>query len=271
MNRKVVAIQDLITLGEAAGFKLPKEILEANHVYLQTKSLVVEEPTPQRYDTIAARIIAAVVAGKQPDALTLAREYAKSHLEYDDYKAASLILAEAVDQASNNAVQVAAAATEQIIVNHLRPALKKIDDDLRQVAAVIKGHEFTATALLTAPQKVREAYAALPALVAKRQAIFAARWKANLLGDRLIEHDFNAIFANFAKPLAFDPNRTSTQRVQIPAPTEATEYALWAVSDAAAVGSPWLPTTREQDKAWIDEFGNKRFNAPDRLGESFDG
>jgi hypothetical protein len=271
MNRKVGAIQEMITLGEAAGFKLPKEILDAYHVYLQTKSLMVEEPTPHRYDTLAARVIAAVVAGKQPDPLALAREYAKSHLEHGDYKAASMILAEAVEQASNNAVLVAADSTEPVSVDCLRPALKKIDDDLRQVAAVIQGHEFTATALLTAPQKVREAYAALPSLVAKRQAIFTARWKANLLGERLIEHDDNAIFANFEKPLAFDPNRTSTQRVQIPAPTDPTAYALWAVSDAAAVGCPWLPTTAEQDKAWIDEFGNKRFNAPDRLGEGSDG
>ena len=113
--------------------------------------------------------------------------------------------------------------------------------------------------IVTAPQKVRNAYGQLPELVARRFAIFTARSRVNLIGHREPKHDASGLYGELEAPLALSPSWKPPARIpMIPAPIDPTARLLWVISPEAAIAKPWLPTRDEQDAAWLAQFGEQR-------------
>ncbi len=212
--------------------------------------------TPLHVDTAAARLVSAVAAGTSVDVLELGTAVAQAETDRQTTEKARAVLAAAIEQAGNAATSVASDLTEQVISQHLRPALAELYARVREVSAQLDGYGLDPHRLITAPAKVRNAYAELPALVARSTAIFTARKHVNFIGHREPQHDASNFYADYQTPLALSPQwKPPAQIPRIPAPADPTERLPWIVSEAAAPAQPWLPTMAEQDAAWWSQFG----------------
>ncbi len=259
MNRaQTMALAKLIDSAEAGGYTLPAKLLDAWRTYQRVKALDVPTRETLSPEAAAARIVSTVAAAESPDVTGLARELANARLEDEADEHARGILARASDQAGEAAITVAYDLTETIISKHLAPALAEAFARTREAAAALDGYGLDLHRLMTAPAKVRNAYADLPALAAKRQTILTASKSANAVGNREPQRDTTGLFADFRKPLTFFPTWRHPARIPaIPFPADQIERLLWFVGDAATAAEPWLPTMAERDAAWEAQFGDE--------------
>ncbi len=250
------ALTELVQSAEGAGYTLPTELLDAYATYHRVKALEVPEPPTADVEAAASRIVSATAAGEPADPLAEAHQFEQGVRDFQAVSTARTLVGAATEQAANLAAGLADTLTEQIIAERLRPAIEAVYAKTREVAAALDGYGLDPHALVTAPAKSRNAYAALPGLVTRWQLIHTARRLANTIGHRAPQHDVNGLFAEFQDPLALSPTwRLPMPIPQIPAPQDPTERLLWTVSDAAAPAHPWLPTVAEQDEAWWEQFG----------------
>jgi len=241
--------------GAQDAYTLPGELLDAWAVSERVRALSVTVPARLSDDDAAAGLVAAVAAGEQPDLVKLGEELSRGETKTEAYRHAQRVLTAAVGEADRRAVSIASDVVETVIRDHLRPALMDVHDKAREAAAALDGYgDLDPVRLVNAPAKARAAFAELPVLVARRRLIFAARRSANRIGNRQPEHDATELFVEFAAPfaLAADFNRNGLKSV---APQDPVAYLLWVSSDAAAAGRPWMPTIKEMDEAWWDQFG----------------
>lgn len=250
------SLAQLVELAEAGHYSLPVELLDSFSTSQRIRALEVPPTPPLDPETAAARVVADLTAGREPDLLAVGRAVSEATAGGQVFDQTQRILGLAIEQAGDAATQLAADLTERIITEHLRPALEDVHEQARQAAAVLAGHSLDPASLLAAPAKVRNAYLALGPLVSRRSAILTARRGANSTGQRTAQHDVSGLFALFRRPLAFFPHwRLPAQIPSLPIPDDPTEALLWLVSDEAAAAKPWLPTVAEQDAAWWDQFG----------------
>lgn len=258
MSRAAITqLEVLVSAAEESGYSLPEALTTAHATLVAVKTLTI--PTPPTLDntTAAARAITATAAGKPVDLLALAGEVADAQLGRQRYEQAQLILALAIEQAGERAQHLASDIVEQVITQHLAPALEQVHAQAREVGAALGDYSLDAHTLLAAPAKVRAAYLKLPELVARSAAIWKARRLISTLGYRVAQYDVMGLFAEFKTPLALYPNLTApTSRPgRIPAPEDPTARLLWVVGPEGAAGHPWLPSVAEQDAAWLAQFG----------------
>lgn len=253
---QINALTKLVDAGEAGGYTLPAELLDAYRIYTRTRALSVPEVRPLEADAAAARVVAAVAAGDSPELVSLGAEVDRAQRDHEAHARALHILNVATEQAAGAAANLAGDLAEQIITRHLRPAFDEVHAQAREVAAALEGYGLETRRLITAPAKVRNAYASLPDLVSRKAAILEARKSANAIGYRKPQHDTTDIFATFANPFHFAPGWKSPAPVpRVPFPEDATERLLWMASAEVAGAKPWLPTVAEQDEAWQRVFG----------------
>jgi len=253
---ETTTLTKLVQSAEGAGYTLPPALMDAWRTYNRVKALEVPEPAVLDAQGAASRIVSATAAGETVDPLAAARQLEQATCDIQTASQARMLVSAATEQAAHLAASLADTLTEQIISEHLRPALEAVYAKTREVAAALDGYGLDPHTLVTAPTKARSAYAALPELVTRRQMIYTARRFANTLGHRKPQHDANGLFAELRDPLALSPEwRPPMPIPQIPAPQDPTERLLWVVSDAAAPAKPWLPAVEEQDAAWWRQFG----------------
>jgi len=253
---EILSLTNLVDASAGGGYTLPAELTDAYRIYCRVRAIEVPAPNPLYLDTAAARLVSAVAAGKSADVLKLGTAVAQAETDRQATEKARAVLAAAIEQAGNAATSAASDLTETIISKHLRPALAEVYARAREVSAQLDGYGLDPHRLITAPSKVRNAYAELPTLVARSMAIFTARKHANFIGHREPQHDANGLFADYRRPLALSPQwKPPAQIPRIPAPADPAERLLWIVSEAAAPAQPWLPTMAEQDAAWWNQFG----------------
>lgn len=256
-----ISITALFDAAEVGGFTLPEELLAAHRTLLQAKAITVPTPPPVDTDAAAAQLVAALVAGEEPDPIAQAELLEERQRQRALAETATQVARIAAEQAADAMTHLAADLTERIITDHLRPALAKVWADAREVAANLNGYDITNhRALITAPTKVRNAYAKLPELVARDTAIRTARKKANSAGYREPQHDTQHAFATFAHPEALHPGWSAESTAAMPAipfPKDPAERLLWIVTPEVAAAEPWLPTVAEQDAAWLAMYGEK--------------
>ena len=262
---ETTALTQLVQSAEGAGYTLPTELLDAYATYHRVKALEVPEPAVLDAEGAASRIVSATAAGETVDLIAAACQWERATRDTQTASQAQMLVNAATEQAAHLAAGLADTLTEQIITEHLRPALEAVYAKTREVAAALEGYGLDPHTLVTAPTKARSAYAALPGLVTRRQMIYTARPLVNALGYRKPQHDVNGLFAELADPMALSPTWRPPMAVpQIPAPTDPTERLLWIVTDAAAPAKPWLPTVEEQDEAWWAQFGDAVDNMAQR-------
>lgn len=253
----ILALTDLVTSAEGAGYSLPAELTDAYDTFVAVKTLVIPPPQALDVETAAARIVNATADGKPVDLMALAVEVAEIELGKQRHDQARHIMALAIEQAGDRATNLCSDLTEKIISEHLWPALKALYGQAREVAAALDGYNLdNPHAMVTAPAKVRNAYGQLPELVARKTAIFTARYRVNSIGYREAKHDSAGLYGEFKTPLVLYPNRAPTSAPgPIPAPKDPAARLLWVVGPEGAAGHPWMPTMAEQDAAWLEQFG----------------
>jgi hypothetical protein len=254
MSRAAITIlTKLVESAEGGGYTLPDALTAAYATYLKVQALKAPEPSPPDARDAAAQIVATVAAGEVADLVALGDELEQAALRAQGHERVLTALSLAVEQAAGAAV--APARPEVVIAEHLRPALERVHAEAREVAAALAGYGLDPHKLISAPAKVRNAYAKVPELVARSEAIYTARRWVNTLGNRIPEHDAQGLFALFADPLSLFPGRY--QQSRLPLPEDPAERLLWMVSPKATAARPWLPTVAEQDAAWLKEFGEE--------------
>ena len=254
------ALTAVMTSAEFGGYTLPAELVDAYRTYQRVKELKIETPPTLDAETAAARIVSATASGETADLTAMAVEVAEIELSRHRHAEAQHILQLAVEQAGHKATILCSDLTEKIITEHLRPALKKLHEQAREVRAMLDGYDIdNPHTIVTAPTKVRNAYGQLPELVARRSAIFTARSRVNFIGHREPKHDASGLYIELETPLALSPSWKPPARIPpIPAPIDPTARLLWVVSPEAAIAKPWLPTRDEQDAAWWEQFGDRQ-------------
>lgn len=245
-------ITNLVSSAEAGGYSLPAELLDVYGNYTRVRQIDVPEPTVLDPDTAATRLIASDV-----DVLELARTVAQGQAELETARRARELVGLAAERAGAEVVDVASDMVAAIITDHLRPALMDTYSEARKVAAALAGYNLKDVhRMVTAPPKVRTAYAALPTLAHRRSILLAAKRSLNTAGGHAPRRDASGLFAEFRHPMHFHPTLAPTSRIPaFTGPQDPTERLLWIVSDEAAPAKPWFPTADEQDAAWMSEFG----------------
>jgi len=240
----------------AGGYTLPDAVTATVATWRRTRALEVPAPSDYSPDDAARSVVDTIGSGDDtPDLAALAQRVLSRDAEQRATDQAQQIVALAADKAAIAAVATTADLAEDIIVNHLRPVLEQVYADTRDAAAALAGYGLSVPALITAPAKARNAYAALGELVTRRNVILSARAWVNQLAGLKPEHDERGLFLEFRRALKLVPPLAPTQRIpDLPAPTDPLERILWVVNEGA-VAEPWLPTVAEQDAAWWDAFG----------------
>lgn len=252
---QINTLTNLVDSAEAGGWTLPADVLEAHRIFREVTALDIEPPAVLDAYTAAARIVDSVAAGEPADLMAAGRDLRHAEDERQAHDKAKHILQVAADQAAQQAGNLAADHTEQIITDYLAPALDALHAEARDAAAALKGFALDGPSMAAAPQKVRGAYVSLTGLVTRRQLIFTARRWANTIGYRIPQHDDAGLFAEFADPIALMPGWKLGMRPSIDAPEDPTERLLWVVSDQVAPAKPRLATVAEQDESWQAVFG----------------
>jgi hypothetical protein len=257
MSRAAITqLEVLVSAAEESGYSLPEALVAAHATLVAVKGLTIPTPPTLDVHTAAARAITATAAGEPVDLLALAGEAAEAQLDRQRYEQAQLIRSLAIEQAGEAAQHLASDIVEQVITQHLRPALEQVHAQAREAGAALGDYSLDAHTLLAAPAKVRAAYLKLPELVARQSAIWKARRLINTLGYREVKHDGAHLYGEFERPLALSPHWKPPARIPpIPAPEDPTARLLWVVSEQAAPARPWLPTVAQQDAAWLAQFG----------------
>jgi hypothetical protein len=259
---QIRALSTLVQSANAGGYTLPTDVTDTYRVWQQLAQ--TEIPTPRQFgaEDAVARIVAAVTAGEPFDPMALCRASLTARDEKLVHDEAQAALRIAIDQAASNAVNTASTAADDIITEHLRPAYLELVEKAREVASALRPHTDAQFLLdlqgivAATSSKVRAAYLQLPELVERYRLIRQARDHANTIGTRKPQHDATGMFVSFEKPLAFHPSWKHPAPIPpLPAPSGATERLLWQVSDQVAIARPWFPTVREQDAAWLAQFG----------------
>lgn len=247
----------LIDSSEVGEYSIPADLLAAWWTFESVKALTIEDPQILTAEEASGNLVSAVAARETVDPLELARQVELGVTERAVVGRARVILEMAHEQAAHKAVLTAREQCDSIISEHLAPALEQVYTQARKVASALDGYDLrNAHALVTAPSRVRQAFASLPALVERRRVIWDARSAINRVAGREPQHDTGGHFLQFQNPVHFVKSWTPTTPLpRAFGPEDPTDRLLWLASDEVAPALRWLPTVEQQDAAWLGFFG----------------
>lgn len=145
------------------------------------------------------------------------------------------------ETAALEVVHQISAAPSEIIERHLRPAFDEVMSELGPAAAAYAPHAGTPdAALLTAPERVRQAVVTLDRLAERYAAIRAAQAVLREFGARAPADEFNDWAELPNGPELFGVNWTRRRQTGFtPWPTDPRARLVWLASEQVQV---WLPT-----------------------------
>jgi hypothetical protein len=252
----------LVDGARSGSYTLPERLVDLHQAARRLRDLALSAPPHVGREGAVARLVDAAMDSGPLDPMGLCAEMHRSRTDRLLHQEALELLRAATRRAEDAAVREAAAASDAIITEHLRPAyrevLRRARDVVRRLGPCIDDRCRLDTArVMTASRRVRIAYLALPGLVAEHSRILAARDCAITLGERVPQCDRRGLFSVFEDPFAFAAaSGRSYDDIPAPPPLPADDTArlLWLVSAQGGAGRPWLPTAAEQDAAWRMHF-----------------
>jgi hypothetical protein len=202
---------------------------------------------PGARGALASDILDAIDADKAlPDAATLIEAAVA------DQAAAEMrtVLSDLLQEAQDDLVTLVMHAADEIIVDHLRPALVETLDQAAQAADKIGNWPIVSEAALTAPQETREAIIGLGGLAGRYRAVRNAQRCLRIVtpGPRF---DTDDVFVELRNLPDVWPNYSSWSSKTAPWPSDPRQRLLWLVTSDA---EPWMPTPREQDRRLLERF-----------------
>jgi hypothetical protein len=218
-------VEKLINFAEVGEFTLPEQLTQAYEVYQRVRAMGDNlEPFELRHEKIlAAELVAAAHRGEDVSLIELGREFIASRDEGQAFDWSRIIMREALELATEQAESIVDELADEIILEHLQPAHKRVLAAALEVVDAIGVEPITE--LLNSPRlaiydgrherNVRSALRALAPLADRFAAILAARDRINIAGGvnwstpRRVEHDLDHAFAYVSKPEALAPGGQS--------------------------------------------------------------
>ena len=142
-----------------------------------------------------------------------------------------------------------AAAGDEIITSHLRPALEALIAEMTATLAITGEYNDEPASALTASTKVRTAFAALPGLRAGFDMLGSARRVIETCGYRPVKDVDN----EFGQIRNVNELRTPGLRQHGAKPPWAEGGVSWLIRNG---GQLWMPTADEQDARWQEVYGD---------------
>jgi len=249
------ALTALIDNRVAAGYTLPPELLDAHALIRTASALPLPEHQPLHPDGAAGLAVADLLTGRTPDLGDLAERVHATERAGHRRQTAQMIYRAVVEQATNHTLVVAMDTADQTITEHLRPAFAAVLEQAARHVGTFTGQPLDHRALVTAPAKVRTAWAEMQTLADRHHLIRQARAQVNVAGLRTVQHDTSGEFAAFADPRALTghPANAVTRAPRVETPSDPVDLMLW-LAGPAAPARPWLPTVDEQDAAWLRTY-----------------
>jgi len=275
-------VESLINFAEVGEFTLPEKLTEAYEVYQRVRAHGDDfEPFTLYHEKIAAAdLVAAAHRGVDLDLIELGRKFIASRDEGQAYDWSIIIMREALELSTEQAESIIDELADEIILEHLQPAHQSVLAEAVEVVTSIGAEPMNE--LLNSPRlaiydgrnerATRSALRQLAPLADRFAAILVARDRVNVAGGvnwstpRHLEYDLDHCFAYVAHPEALAEGWSLERTAPLPRPqipTDPLERLVWfAITGQSA--EPWLPTTAEQDGAWLSLFGDRlsRMKAP---------
>ncbi len=251
------AIKALIPLQEPGNFTLPANLLTAHELPAKVRAVPLPSPEPYDVHSAANEMLHVLGSGETPDLAKLARRVSQTERATLDVMTAQRVAADALEQAEHVVLGVIGDTADRIITGCLRPAFEANLDEARKHSGALAGHPLDTRALVTAPAKVRTAWAAVGECANRYHVLREARHLVNVAGLRQVQHDTDGKFGTFERPAELFPGYDPSKPMRMPAfefPSDPVDLMVWLVGPAAAA-RPWLPTAEQQDKAWLSLYG----------------
>lgn len=251
-TRQLSRFRRLIDSANAGHYTLPEQV--TRHITaldrLNAATLPPMGAEGPAHHQLVDNMVAAALAGKPlPDATGVL------DARRADERAAAMVQAhtQAVDRTAQGIGATITDMAEQILVDHLRPALAETVDAGRALVAALGGAQLDPVELLRADAKARNAYFAVDDQVVRYDAIRTAQDVLRpLAGPPQVDTDLMFTeLKNYTEvfPLHAQRHRTPER----PWPTERKQRFMWLV-DPAHGAELWMPTPAEQDARHRAEF-----------------
>lgn len=250
------ALTTLLALREAGGFELPADVVTAAELLARVGAVTLPALPEYRIEQAADELLDALRIGRPVKLAEQADRLLEVTTAGARQQQAQMLVHNAAEQATHEAINTAADHAERIITAHLRPAFDALLAQAERHTAAMAGHPLEPQAIITAPAKVRTAWSELSALAACYGALREARRMTNTVAELQTAHDHAGEFAVLNNPhvlTGYVPGSTA-RPTQVDSPTEPVPLMLWLVGSAKPAG-PWLPTVNEQDQAWWSAYG----------------
>lgn len=252
---RLKALENVLSWQEPGGFSLPEDVLKAAGVHSAALALAVPDPPALRHvEDVAALAVDLLERGEPVDPVELSAQAATARELAAHLDGARRLVTLATESAGLRALAVATALADEIIVVHLRPPFEDVLNQASALASSLQGADLNAGGW-DATKSVRDARRTLSVLADRFRVIRSARTAVIGLAGQEAEYDTGGEFSQLQHPQALTAGYAANRPMPRPAIPESLESAvLWLVTDGAS-GKPWLPTTLEQDAAWLAVFG----------------
>jgi hypothetical protein len=273
--RRPENVERLINFAEVGEFTLPEKLTEAYEVYQRVRAHGDDlEPFTLYHEKLAAAdLVAAAHRGEDLDLTELGRKFITSRDEGQAHDWSIIIMREALELSTEQAESIIDEMADEIILEHLQPAHKSVLAEAVEVVTAIGAESINE--LLNSPRlaiydgrgerATRSALRQLAPLADRFSAILAARDRINIAGGvnwstpRHLEYDLDHAFAYVNKPQVLAEGWTLEVVTHLPRPeipVDPMEKLVWFATTGQSA-EPWLPTTAQQDGAWLSLFGDR--------------
>lgn len=241
---------------DAGVYTLPSELLELRAAVDHLAALPVPSAAEEGAlrQTLVESTMAAARRGEDPPDVAAVLE-ARRDRELAELRRG--VVLDAGDRLAGELNTATADRADEIIAEHLRPALERVMADARKQAAAFAPHGQTREALFTAPAKARQSYLEFTEAAGKYTVIRAARQVLERLGARP-QHDELGLFSEVRNAAQLWPEQFREGRASAAAPPpwhgDSVTRLAWFVSHDADV---WMPTPAQQDAAWYAVLGER--------------
>ncbi|MEJ7765018.1 MAG: fructose-bisphosphatase class II, partial [Acidimicrobiales bacterium] len=211
------------------------------------------DPWPAAHADLLGQVRAVADGGPPPDLSALATARATGEVITGTLAMARRQVAEEVVE---DLVVAGAEHANEVLVDHLRPALEEVLAVVTTAAKVAPAEVLTASdsMLLSAKDSVRRAALALDAAAVRYAAVRTAAWTVRQLSGEVCTEDVAGLFAELRHAELAWP----THRVHVPPqrpPWEGMTPRARLLYIVTTGGEPWLPTAQEQDARLLEQYG----------------
>ncbi|MDQ3762605.1 MAG: hypothetical protein M3460_13345 [Actinomycetota bacterium] len=249
-ERKYARLFAVADRGELA---LPSSVVEARVVVHRLEKALDSLPVVVAPQVPRDAAVQAALASVEPEMVDVqpVLDLDRQRAEVDQRRE---VLQRAWSIADARLASVLGATRDEVIVDFVRPAGRRLWSEVRKAVAVLGDLDTSCVdVMLGAPDKVRRAYMEMDSLAARYVRLRSA-WSP-LPGGQDVEHDSDGDHAEFEQGLCrvigpgWRGQAMAPHRPKPPWPDDQRGRLIWLVRHGH---EPWWPTPAERDQAWLE-------------------